>query len=224
MTDVPKFAEESTVLMIPGPAGQLEILTAPPVADAVDKDRVAIICHPHPLYGGTMRNKVTHMLEKAFRDMGAYTIRFNFRGVGDSDGVFDDGVGEADDLMAVYEWAKQAKPNSRFWLAGFSFGSYVAMRAVNDIKPEQFLTVAPPVERYDFAELEPPECPWLVVMGEEDDVVSPRAVYEYVEAQNPRPQLVTMKAGHFFHRRLLDLKGAVKNGLLRQVNANDQED
>jgi len=75
MSETPQFAEESTVLMIPGSAGQLEILTAPPVDDAVDKNRVALICHPHPLYGGTMRNKVTHMLEKAFREMGAYTIR-----------------------------------------------------------------------------------------------------------------------------------------------------
>ncbi|KAA3640843.1 MAG: alpha/beta fold hydrolase [Proteobacteria bacterium] len=223
MSDAPQFADESNVLLIQGSAGQLEILTAPPVADAVDKDRVAIICHPHPLYGGTMRNKVTHMLEKAFREMGAYTIRFNFRGVGESDGVFDDGVGETDDLMAVFEWAKQAKPDSKFWLAGFSFGCYVAMRAVHDINPEHFVTVAPPVERYDFTELEPPACPWLMVMGEEDDVVSPRAVYEYVEAQNPKPQLVTMKAGHFFHRRLLDLKGAVKNGLLRQVNIKSED-
>ncbi len=98
--NITEFPKRSKVIMIPGPAGQIECLTAPPEADAVDKNRVALICHPHPLYGGTMRNKVTHMLEKAFRDMGAHTVRFNFRGVGESSGVFDDGVGEAEDLMA----------------------------------------------------------------------------------------------------------------------------
>ena len=216
-----EFPKESKVILIPGPAGQIECLTAPPEADAVDKNRVALICHPHPLYGGTMRNKVTHMLEKAFRDMGAHTVRFNFRGVGESDGVFDDGIGEAEDLLAVYQWAKTAMPHCKFWLAGFSFGSYVALRAVHDINPEQFITVAPPVERYDYSELAAPDCPWLVIQGDEDDVVSPRAVYEYVEQQNPKPQLVTMKAGHFFHRRLLDLKGAIKNGILRQICTED---
>ena len=211
------FPQESTKMMIQGPAGQIEIIASPPDAEAVDKGIVGLICHPHPLYGGTMHNKVVHMIEKAYRDMGVHTVRFNFRGVGASDGVFDDGIGESDDLMAVYDWAKENLPDAKVWLAGFSFGSYVALRMVHDIKPEQMLTVAPPVERYDFAELAAPDCPWLVVMGDEDDVVSPRAVYDYVEQNSAKPQLVTMKAGHFFHRRLLDLKGAIKNGILRQL-------
>lgn len=211
------FPLESTKMMIPGPAGQIEIIASPPDAEAVDKGIVGVICHPHPLYGGTMHNKVVHMIEKAYRDMGVHTVRFNFRGVGASDGVFDDGDGESQDLMAVFEWAAEQLPHCDVWLAGFSFGSYVALKQVHSINPQQMLTVAPPVERYDFTDLAPPDCPWLVIMGDEDDVVSPRAVYEYVEQQNPKPQLVTMKAGHFFHRRLLDLKGAIKNGILRQL-------
>ncbi len=216
-----KFPKEATKMMITGPAGQIEIIASPPDAEAVDKSIIGLICHPHPLYGGTMHNKVVHMIEKAYRDMGLHTVRFNFRGVGASDGVFDDGVGESEDLMAVYAWAIEQLPHCDVWLSGFSFGSYVALRQAHEINPKQMLTVAPPVERYDFAELPPPECPWLVIMGDEDDVVSPRAVYEYVEQQNPKPQLITMKAGHFFHRRLLDLKGAIKNGILRQLHTNE---
>jgi alpha/beta superfamily hydrolase len=149
--------------------------------------------------------------------MGLHTIRFNFRGVGDSEGEFDDGIGETDDLISIYHWAKEIFPEYDVWLAGFSFGSYTALRACSEIKPQQFLTVAPPVERYDYTQLTPPDCPWLVIQGEEDDVVTPKAVYDYVNNLNPRPQLVTFKTGHFFHRRLIDLRGAIINGITRQL-------
>lgn len=214
-----EFPSQATKMSINGAAGKLEILAAAPDEKVTPINTTALICHPHPLYGGTMHNKVVHIIEKAFSEMGLHTVRFNFRGVGGSDGVFDDGQGESADLLAVHQWVSGCLPENNIWLAGFSFGSYVALRCVNDIKPKQLLTVAPPVERYDYNELPVPECPWLVIMGDEDDVVSPKAVYEYVEQQTPSPQLVTMKAGHFFHRRLLDLKGAIKNGILRQLDS-----
>ncbi len=202
---------------IQGPAGTLVGIAGHPVDSEKSRKTVAIICHPHPLFGGTMNNKVTHMIEKSMRELNCHSIRFNFRGVEKSEGEFDDGKGETDDLMAIYHWIKEIMPEHKIFLAGFSFGSYVALRACPRIKPQQFLTVAPPVERYDFTELELPQCPWLVIQGEEDDVVTPKAVYDYVNNLENRPQLVTFKAGHFFHRRLLDLKGAIINGILRQL-------
>jgi alpha/beta superfamily hydrolase len=220
MSNPDSFPEKN--FFIQGSAGNIECLAGHPMPDTEERKVLGIICHPHPLFGGTMHNKVTHIIEKGFREMGLHTIRFNFRGVGDSEGEFDNGIGESEDLLAINKWAKEIFPEYEIWLAGFSFGSYVALRTVSDIKPSQLLTVAPPVERYDYTELELPECPWLVIMGEEDDVVKPKAVYDYVNGLDPRPQLVTFKAGHFFHRRLLDLKGAIKNGILRQLKAKDE--
>ena len=199
-----------------GPVGKIECLPGDPV-DGEDRQAVGIICHPHPLFGGTMHNKVTHMIEKAFRELGAYTIRFNFRGVGETDGEFDDGNGETEDVIAIYNWVKELFPEHDIWLAGFSFVFYTALKACPTVNPTQFLTIAPPVERYDYTQLEIPQCPWLIIQGEEDDVVTPKAVYNYVDTLEPRPQLITFKAGHFFHRRLIDLKGAIKNGILRQL-------
>ncbi len=216
-----QFPQDSETFYIHGEAGRIEMLTAPPNDDVDDRRTVALICHPHPLYGGTMRNKVVHMIERAFRDMGVHAVRFNFRGVGESEGSFDNGIGETRDLVTVHQWAQSVLPGHACWLAGFSFGSYVALRGAAEIKPEQFLTVAPPVERFDFSELDAPDCPWLVIQGEEDDVVSARAVRDYVDSLPNPPQLVSMKAGHFFHRRLLDLKGAIKNGILRQLDASE---
>ena len=220
MIDNPTQFPKKT-FFIQGPTGKIECLAGHPVNDSENRKTLGIICHPHPLFGGTMHNKVVHMIEKAYRELGLHTIRFNFRGVGGSEGEFDEGMGETDDLIAVYQWAKEIFPEHDVWLAGFSFGSYSALRACAEIQPSQFLTVAPPVERYNYTELDLPRCPWLVIQGEVDDVVTPKAVYDYVNNLDPRPQLVTFKAGHFFHKRLIDLKGAIINGILRQLP--DQE-
>jgi alpha/beta superfamily hydrolase len=217
-----EFPDKS--FFIQGKVGKIECLAGLPTNDAEDRKTFGIICHPHPLFGGTMTNKVTHMIEKAYRELGLHTVRFNFRGVGLSEGDFDDGIGETDDLISIYKWAREIFPEYECWIAGFSFGSYTALRACPDINPAQFLTVAPPVERYDYTELELPECPWLVIQGEDDDVVTPKAVYDYVNTLDPSPQLITFKAGHFFHRRLIDLKGAIKNGILRQLPSQVEND
>ena len=217
-----QFPEKTFYLQ--GKTGKIECLAGAPANKEESRKAVGIICHPHPLFGGTMHNKVTHMIEKAFKDLGLHTVRFNFRGVGESDGEYDNGIGETQDLITVCQWAKQVIPDHDIWLAGFSFGSYCALSACSDIKPTQFLTVAPPVERFDYTDLAIPDCPWLVIQGEDDDVVTPKAVYDYVNNLEPRPQLVTFKAGHFFHRRLIDLKGAIINGILRQLPNNEQSE
>ena len=208
-----EFPAASTSLILPGPAGAIEAAVDVPVA-AEARAGVAIVCHPHPQHGGTMHNKVVTMVARSLRESGLATVVFNFRGVGASQGTYDDGRGETDDLLAIAAWVQQARPHDVLWLAGFSFGSYVAARAAPHLPVRQMISVAPPVSRWDFAQLAHPLCPWLVIQGEADEVVDPQAVYAWVAAQAESPTLVRMpETGHFFHRRLMDLRGAVKNGV-----------
>ena len=165
-----------------------------------------------------MYNKVVTIIERAMRELGLRTVLFNFRGVGASEGTFDDGYGETDDLFAVVEWVRRTRPHDQLWLGGFSFGAYVSLRAAVNLSLGQLISIAPPVDRYGFANLPRPECPWLVVQGDEDDVVSADAVQTWADSTSPPPNLVVMpQAGHFFHRRLMDLRGLLKNGVRDQL-------
>jgi alpha/beta superfamily hydrolase len=207
------FPPGAAELTLPGPVGPLEAATALPEPGTA-RDGVAVICHPHPLHGGSMRNKVVTMIARSLRELGLATVVFNFRGVGASAGEYDDGVGETEDLISAATWAQQARPESALWLAGFSFGSYVAARAAARLPVRQMISVAPPVSRWDFSGLASPLCPWLVIQGETDEIVDPQAVYTWVAAQPEPPTLTRMPdTGHFFHRRLMDLRGAIKNGV-----------
>ena len=198
-------------ITIPGPAGGLEALCGCPREPA---GVTAVICHPHPLYGGTMNNKVVYTVARALEDLGLHTVRFNFRGVGASTGVFDTGRGETEDLLAVLRWAAGRRPGERFWLAGFSFGSYVAARAVSRWTTEQLISIAPPVARFDFSEFPRPDCPWLVVQGDADEVVDPGAVFSWLGGLEPAPTVIRMAgAGHFFHGRLIELRERLKSAL-----------
>ena len=209
------FPATPATFALAGPAGVLEVACAPP--DAAARAGVAVICHPHPQHGGTMHNKVVTMLARSLGELGLPTVRFNFRGVGASAGEYADGIGERDDLAAVVAWARRVRPDAVLWLAGFSFGSYVALTASAALAPAQLILVAPPVGRWDFANAAPP-CPLLIVQGEEDEVVDAPAVFAWAGALDPVPELVRMPAtGHFFHRRLMDLRGAVKNALRDRV-------
>ncbi len=209
------FPEDGLNFALAGPAGQLEVNTDAPGADHA-RQGTAVICHPHPLEGGTMHNKVVTMLERALRESGLGTVRFNFRGVGASEGEFDHARGEGDDLAAVVEWVRRVQPHDDLWLAGFSFGSFVALNNAARLDAAALITVAPPVGRddYDFDTLTLPTCPWLVVQGEDDEVVEPQAVFDWIDALDKKPTLIRMpETSHFFHRRLLDLRGAVKNAV-----------
>jgi hypothetical protein len=162
------------------------------------------------LYGGTMDNKVVTTVARALRAAGMPTLRFNFRGVGKSDGIFDSGVGETADADAVAACGAARWPGRGLVIAGFSFGAYVALRLAQQRPATHLITVAPPVQRFDFSGLKPPPCPWLVVQGDADEVVDPNTVIAWVNALEPRPQLLIMPgAGHFFHGRLLELRDAV---------------
>jgi uncharacterized protein len=192
---------------IPGPSGTLELACALP---ATEPYQLALICHPHPLFGGSMGNKVVTTLERCFRDQGAATVRFNFRGVGQSAGVFDQGLGESDDLQAVFSFAREIFPSLPLVLAGFSFGSFVATRMANQLQATELISIAPPVQSWDFETIHAPQMPWLVVQGEQDEVVAPDAVYRFVAAQKPAPTLLRLpEATHFFHGKLLELRALV---------------
>lgn len=190
-----------------GPSGDIEgLLDDPDAAPGA----IAVVCHPHPLQGGAMQNKVAYMLARAFNDLGALSLRFNFRGVGKSAGSFDDGRGETDDALAAIDWLTAQHPGLPLWLGGFSFGSYVALRAQSRRPVRRLVTVAPAVERFDTDGIVLPECPWLLVQGMEDDVVSPQAVLGWARGLSKPPRIVEMEgAGHFFHGRLNELREAV---------------
>jgi uncharacterized protein len=192
---------------IDGPAGKLETL----VEDAGSPGGAyAVLCHPHPLFGGTMDNKVVSTLAKAMRDADIPSLRFNFRGVGGSAGVFDEGRGETDDADAVASWGAERWPGRQLILAGFSFGAYVALRLATRRPTSRLVTIAPPVQRFDFSGSDLPTCPWLIVQGDADEVVDPRAVFDWVGGLTLKPQLIVMPGvGHFFHGRLIELRDAV---------------
>ncbi|MFI4968823.1 MAG: alpha/beta hydrolase [Lysobacterales bacterium] len=209
----PPFPDQSGSLLLPGPAGAIELACASP-EPGIARAGVAILAHPHPLQGGTMRNKVVTILERSLLELGIASVRMNFRGVGRSEGVHDNGVGESDDLVAVADWLHVARPRDVLWLAGFSFGAYVTLRATARIEPAQLILIAPPVGRWDFDGIAAPACPWLIVQGEDDEVVDAKAVFAWAESLEPAPHVVRMpETGHFFHRRLMDLRGALKNAL-----------
>lgn len=213
----PVFPQATSTLLLPGPAGLLELAIDLPEASIARKG-LAIICHPNPPDGGTLHNKVVTTCARALNEHGLTTVRFNFRGAGQSEGDFDNGRGEVLDLIAVAEWAHQANPEAALWLAGFSFGSWVALLGARQLPVKQMISIAPPVGMRDFSGVLPPPCPWLLIQGEDDEVVSASGVLAWAEAQKPMPQIIRMpETGHFFHRRLIDLRGAIKNGVRKNL-------
>ncbi len=196
-------------LLIPGPAGAIEALTSCPDCYAGDRP-IAIVCHPHPLYGGSMRNKVVHILSQTFNDMGLLSVTFNFRGVGKSAGRYDQGRGESADLAAVAAFYRVRHPQAPLWLAGFSFGAFVAARSHVAVGAERLLLVAPPVTLFDFTTVPPVTVPWMVVQGGQDEIIAPPAVSAWVGAQKSCPDYRWMAdADHFFHGRLNRLRDTV---------------
>ena len=215
---------ESAPLLLDGPAGPIETIVEAPEPDVAPRPVVAIVCHPLPTEGGTMHNKVVTMAARALRESGVTTVRFNFRGVGQSAGVFDEGAGEADDLRAVAAWVRRERPHARLWLAGFSFGAYVSIKVAAELDPGLLISIAPPAGRsWDFDAIALPQCPWLVIQGEADEIVDPQAVYDWLAAIGTRrkpPVLVRVpETSHFFHRKLMDLRGAIKNGVRAHLPA-----
>ena len=202
------------VLSLAGAAGPIE--TKLEVADeAIAAPAVfGVACHPHPLFGGTMDNKVTHVLARTMIECGAPTFRFNFRGVGASAGKFDNGRGETDDLVTVVEEGRRRFPGAALWLGGFSFGAFVALKGAARVSPSKLVAVAPPVARFELGEVVHPDCEWMLAQGDADDVVPPDAVLAWAAKQAHKPRLhVLAGAGHFFHGRLHELKPLIQDFL-----------
>ena len=217
MDDIPAFPSESGPLHLTGPAGRLEVMVDLP-EPGQERAGVAVLCHPNPPDGGTLHNKVVTMTARALSELGIAAVRFNFRGVGQSEGKFDEGRGEILDLLAVTDWVRKVRPDDALWLGGFSFGSWVALQGARQLPVKQMISIAPPVGLRAFDGVMPPACPWLVVMPEADDIVDPQQVYDWIDSLKEKPTLVRMPdTGHFFHRRLMDLRGAIKNGVRKNL-------
>ena len=214
-----EFNTQDTEYLIPGPAGLLQCKARAGVADkSKDGAPIVILCHPHPLFEGTMDNKVITTLARVFRDHGISQLRFNFRGVGKSQGQHADMLGESEDLIFLMDLLAEKLPGQKFVLAGFSFGSGVASLAAQkrtDI--ERLLLVAPPNSKYGSAYLTDYPCPVSIYQGGEDDVVEPKLVRSWASRIQTESKLYWFDGvGHFFHGKLLDLSKAVQAELIER--------
>lgn len=193
--------------IIAGPAGQLELAVMRPATAPVG---VGLVAHPHPLYGGTMENKVVQTLARTLHGLGYEAWRLNFRGVGASEGTYDDGRGELDDFRALAAHARQAHPDLPLVLAGFSFGGYVVSHLARELGARSLVLVAPAVGRFPVSDVAEDT---LVIHGESDDVVALPDVMAWARPQK-LPIAVVPGAGHFFHGDLLVVQTLVRRHLL----------
>ena len=195
-----------TAVFIDGPQGPLEAL----YLDTADATGIALICHPNPVQGGTMLNKVVSTLQRTARDAGMLTLRFNYRGVGASAGSHDMGSGEVDDAWAVARWLRAKHPELPLTILGFSFGGFVAATLAGRLEAEgeavqQLFMVAPAVMR--ITERLPQQATLTVIQPDADEVVDPQLVYDWSdELERPHELLKVAECGHFFNGKLTDLK------------------
>jgi alpha/beta superfamily hydrolase len=204
-------------LFLPGLAGQLEaVLTVP---EAINSHYVAILGHPHSLQGGTMTNKVVTTMASTFKSLGIPSLRFNFRGVGQSEGVYDAGIGESEDMFALSQYWLQEQPQVQFIFAGFSFGSFVAYRTAARYEQCILITIAPPIHHYNYKEFTPAPYPWLIIQGEQDEVVPPKLVFEFADQASPKiPVIRCAETTHFFHGKLIELKTKLTDYIVSRIN------
>lgn len=203
-------------LTLQGAVGKIEaILTVP---SQNNPTHMVFLGHPHSLQGGTMNNKVVTTLARVFKELGIPSLRFNFRGVGESAGVYDAGIGESEDmLLLVQQWQAQW-PELKLIFAGFSFGSYVAYRAAAQADSKLLITVAPAVHHYNYGEFDRDPSPWLVVQGEDDEVVPQALVFDFVQQAKTTIDLIPFaNTGHFFHGKLIELKATLMDYISSEV-------
>lgn len=193
---------------IEGPAGRLEAILKEPDGKVA---RAAIVCHPHPLFGGTMHNKVVYRIARAFQDAGFAVLRFNFRGTGRSQGAHDQGRGEQDDLRAAIHFISQKYPQAELWLAGFSFGAGILLRvACQDDRPRALVAAGTAVSKNDFSFLVSCDKPKLFVQGSLDEFGSVAELEKLIARLEPPARLKVVEGSdHFFEGRLDELRQAV---------------
>jgi len=188
-------------LRIPAAIGKLETVIDDPEGE---RHGLLLVAHPHPLHGGSLENKVVTTLAKAANEAGWVSVRPNFRGVGMSDGSFDAGVGETDDLLAVARFVEASYPNLPWALAGFSFGAFVQHRLRQQLDARRLILVAPAVTMYAF---DPVPADSVVIFGDADELIPPAAIRLWAEQQQLAVKVIP-GAGHFFHGKLKELKQA----------------
>ncbi len=185
---------------------------------------IALVLHPHPQYGGTMNNKVVYALYQSFVAKGFSVLRFNFRGVGRSQGQFDNGQGELSDAASALDWLQTQNPNAPIcWIAGFSFGAWIAMQLMMR-RPEigGFISIAPPASIYDFSFLAPCPASGILVHGDKDDLVPLAAVNKLAQKLSAQKNIkieyrVVEGADHFFSNRGDELNSIVDTYLTRSL-------
>jgi alpha/beta superfamily hydrolase len=200
---VTSFTPSTERVLIAGPAGTLEI-----VVNAPDTARrgIALIAHPNPQQGGTLDNKVAQTLAKAFHALDYVAVRFNFRGVGASQGSFDDGDGECEDALAALEYARDRFGRRLpYALGGFSFGAYVQTRVAQRVEAERLVLAGPAVKRFEVAAV---PADTIVIHGEQDEVVPLADVFDWARPQL-LPVVVFPGCTHFFHGRLPQLRDTI---------------
>ena len=193
-----------------GPAGRLE---GRYTHSKIPNAPLAIILHPNPEHGGTMNNKVTYYLFQSFVERGFSTLRFNFRGVGRSQGCFDKGEGELSDAASALDWMQELNPNAPYtWVAGFSFGAWIGMQLLMR-RPEirGFVAVSPPANVYDFSFLAPCQTSGLIMQGAKDEIVPEPYVEKLVQKLRSQKGInidyrVLPQANHFFNDEVDDLR------------------
>ncbi len=204
--------------MIPASVGQLEAILKEPDGEIRG---VALVCHPHPLGGGTMHNKVVYRAAAGLLEAGLVTLRFNFRGVGASDGEHDDGDGEKTDVRDALNYLTENYPNQPITLAGFSFGSRVGTEvALDDDRIVRIISIGTAVDKYDFSYMKNCRKPILFVHGDNDEFGSIENLNVLVSmvAENTDTKLVVFKnCGHFFDEHLTQLKNAIHDWVLEKM-------
>src|ERR1044071_6061930 len=200
-------------LFIPAPHGKLEAILKPPRVEPARG--VALVLHPHPLFGGTMHNKVVFRAAAALNDAGLVTLRINFRGVGQSTGTHDEGYGERDDVRAGLDYLTTNYPDQDMTLLGFSFGARVGLEVgIDDDRVKRLISIGTPLSKYDFNFLEQCRKPILFVQGERDEfgeVEELRALADKLVQQTSVKLVVVPDTGHFFEGRLDQLKTAISD-------------
>ncbi|MEL0082745.1 MAG: alpha/beta fold hydrolase [Gammaproteobacteria bacterium] len=203
-------AEQNNEL-IEGAVGKIEVRVDIP-GDDLGNRPIAVVCHPHPQHGGTMDNKVVYCLARELAALGLVVARFNFRGVGASEGQYGEGAGECDDLLAVVAVMKQRFPDRAVWLAGFSFGGYIAARMSDQCAAQHLLLVAPAVTRDYFTVEASVSVPGLLIHGSQDQLIDSTAAREWALEQSGGVEFQSLEgADHFFHGQLNGLRSLVRD-------------
>ncbi len=206
------FTPKDQHFSIPGPVGQLEALARG--ASSTEKeslgDWLVVVCHPHPQHGGTMHNKVVTTVARAAREQGLDSLRFNYRGVGKSEGEYGEFNGECEDFRAVIDWIQRGTGKTKLIFAGFSFGSAVVAAESGEVDQLQHMVlIAPPVERYPYPKQFP--VPVSVIQGADDEIVEADGVTNWVrQIESPYDYYYSSNTSHFFHGKLVELRNKLR--------------